>query len=255
MPLGGKFPFPPLLHESRDFLSQHAPLSIESTDGFQVYVVSGSEIRRGSGGEERAGRSEGGSPRLGSSGDSSTRWKTSERLAGSRRAVDKVLTPPGFETRTQGHARFSTCGRRASNRSSSLTRSNSPRQPLLPNITHTISQKPLPLPHLQRARFDFRRRVSDACLIPSEDPCSRRRRPRPSSACLSRISHEAELPPPRRGGDRGQIADAFTNWDAWSPFGGTERPRGRSKSQSVGRGATSEDENERVSSRSQVRLQ
>jgi len=265
--------------ESRDYLSQHARLSIKSTDGFQVYAVSGSEIRRGSGGEDRAGRSEGGTSQI------RLEWQFEYTVEDKRKADgtkagggEKNLTPlrfscsPGLLHSRQGRkvtvlnvwkksiqpklvagkVEIPTTTSPTKHRPHDLTETasppTSPKSPLrFPTTGKLWGKRAKPSPY----QFDKGSDGSEECLIPSEDPCSRRRRSRPGSACLSRISHEAELPPPRRGGDRGQIADAFTNWDAWSPFGGTERSRGRSKSQNTGRGATSEDENERVSSRSQ----
>ena len=266
--------------ESRDYLSQHARLSIKSTGGFQVYAVSGSEIRRGSGGEEGAGRSDG------PTGTCPIRleWQFEYTVEDKRKADgtragggEKILTPlrfscsPGLLHSRQGR-KVTVLNVWKKSIQPKLVAGKieipSPTKPRTLDITETTSpptspKSPLRFPTTGRLwgkrtkpspyQFDKGSDGSEECLLPSEDPGSRRRRPRPSSTYLSRISREAERPPQRWGGDRGQSADAFrsTNRDAWSPIAGAERSRARSKTQSAGRGATSEDENERLSSRSQ----
>ena len=269
--------------ESRDYLSQHARLSIKSTGGFQVYAVSGSEIRRGSGGEEGTGRSDGGT------GTSSIRleWQFEYTVEDKRKADgtragggEKILTPlrfscsPGLLHSKQGRKvtvlnvwKKSIQPKLVAGKVE-IPSTTSPTKPRTHDLTETTSPPTSPKSPLRfsttgrlwgrRAKptpyqFDKGSDGSEECLIPSEDSGGRRRRPRPSSTYISRISHEAERPPQRRGGDRGRSADALrsTNRDAWSPIAGAERTRPRSKTQSAGRGATSEDENERLSSRSQ----
>ena len=269
--------------ESRDYLSQHARLSIKSTSGFQVYAVSGSEIRRGSGGEEGAGRSDGG---IGTC-PIRLEWQFEYTVEDKRKADgtragggEKILTPlrfscsPGLLHSRQGRkvtvlnvwkksiqpklvagkveipSTTSPTKPRTHDLTEIASPPTSPKSPLrFPTTGRLWGRRTKPSPY----QFDKGSDGSEECLIPSDDPGSRRRRPRPSSTYISRISHEAERPPQRWGGDRGQSADACrsTNRDAWSPIAGAERSRARSKTQSAGRGATSEDEKEGLSSRSQ----
>jgi len=269
--------------ESRDYLSQHARLSIKSTGGFQVYAVSGSEIRRGSGGEEGAGRSDGG---IGTC-PIRLEWQFEYTVEDKRKADgtragggEKILTPlrfscsPGLLHSRQGRKvtvlnvwKKSIQPKLVAGKVE-IPSTTSPTKPRTHDLTETASpptspKSPLRFPTTGRLwgkrtkpspyQFDKGSDGSEECLIPSEDSGSRRRRPRPNSAYMSRISREAERPPQRWGGERGRSADALrsTIRDAWSPAAGADRSRGRSKTQSAGRGATSEDENERLSSRSQ----
>ena len=272
--------------ETRDYLSQHARLSIKSSGGYQVYAVRGSEIRRGSGGEDTAGRSEAGvgCPPI------KLEWQFEYTVEDKRKADgtkagggEKFLTPlrfscsPGLLHSRQGRkvtvlnvwrksiqpkvvagkVEFptptspTTPGNRTRNLTDPVSPPTSPKSPLrFPTTSKLWGKRSKASPY----QFDRGSDGSEEYLIPSEDPGNRRRRPRPTSAFVSRVSHEAERPSQRWGGDKGQLAEVFrpTSRDAWSPIAGAEqRSRGRSKTQSVGRGTKSEDENERGSSRSQ----
>lgn len=99
--------------------------------------------------------------------------------------------------------------------------------------------------------FDKGSDGSEEELIPSEGSAKRRRR-RPTSAYVPRASLEAEWPLLMWDRDRGQSADPV--WQANDR--GDARPatagggEGRNRAQSFGRGAASEGENDRLSSRS-----
>ena len=275
--------------ESRDYLSQHASLSIKSSGGFQVYAVNGSEVRRGSGGGDTVSRSEGGT----SSSQIKLEWRFEYTVEDKRKADgtkagggEKLLTPlrfscsPGLLHSRQGR-KVTVLNVWKKSIQSSLVAGKvefpTPISPTSPgHQRHDIAEPspsptspkivgigPLRFPTTSRLwgkraksspyRFDKGSDGSEEDLIPSEDPGNRRRRPRPTSAYVSRLSHEAERQLPRWGGDRNKSTDAFrpAARDAWYAIGDAERPRGRNKTQDIGRGAMSEGENERLSPRSQ----
>ena len=274
--------------ESRDYLSQHAYLSIKSSGGFQVYAVHGSEVRRGSGGEDTAARSEGGA----TSSQIKLEWRFEYAVEDKRKADgtkagggEKVLTPlrfscsPGLLHSRQGRKVTVLNVWKKSIQSSlvagkvELPTTTSPTSPghrkhnitsppSSPTSPKSVGIGPLRFPTANKLwgkraksspyRFEKGSDGSEEELIPSEDPGNRRRRPRATSAYVSRVSHEAGRPLQMWGGDRGQSADSFlpASRDAWSTIGSAEKSRGRSKTQAIGRGATSEDENERPASRS-----
>ena len=276
--------------ESRDHLSQHAYLSIKSNSGFQVYAVHGSEVRRGSGGEDTVGRSEGGA----SPSQIKLEWRFEYAVEDKRKADgtkagggEKVLTPlrfscsPGLLHTKQGRkvtvlnvwkksiqpsvvagkVELPTTTSPVSPRHQKHSLTSPPSSPTSPK---GVGIGPLRFPTANKLwgkcaksspyRFEKGGDGSEEELIPSEDPGSRRRRPRATSAYVSRVSHEAELPLQMWGGDRGQSADSFrpASREGWSTIGGAERSRGRSNSHSFGRGTKSEDESERLPPRSQV---
>ena len=268
--------------ESRDYLSKHALLSIKSNGGSQIYAVRGSEVRRGSGGEDR---SEGG---LGSS-LVRLEWRFEYTVEDKRKADgtkatngEKFLTPlrfscspgllhpkqgrkvtvlsvwkkiiqpklfadkvepPATSPTTPGYQKYSLAGS-----ASPLT---SPKGvgigPLrFPTTTKLWGNRARSSPY----RFDKGSEGSEEDLIPSEDSANRTRRPRSASTFVSRVSQEPERS--LQWWDEGQSSDAvrLAGRDARPATASGERSRGRNKTQSLGRGAVSEGENERVPSRS-----
>jgi len=274
--------------ESRDYLSKHAYLSIKSTDGFQVYAVQGSEVRRGSGGEDATGRAEGG---FGSS-PIKLEWRfeytvEDKRKAGGTKASggEKFLTPlrfscsPGLLHPKQGRKVTvlsvwrksiqpslvagkveppaitfpTTSGHQTHNLAGSISPPTSPKGigvgPLrFPTATRLWGKRTKSSPY----RFDKGSDGSEEDLIPSEDSPDRRRRPRPNSSFVSRVSQDTERLLHGWDEDRSQGTD-FTRsggLNARPATAGGERLRGRSKIRSPGRGAASEGEYERAQSRS-----
>ena len=270
--------------ESRDYLSQHAHLTVKTGGGFQVYVVRGTEVRRGSGGEETASRTEG---VIGSS-PIKLEWQFEYAVEDKRKADgtkagggEKFLTPlrfscsPGLLHPRQGRkvtvlnvwkksiqpkvvagkveppitTSPTTSGNRTRNLAGPASSPTSPKGvgagPLrFPTPSKLWGKRAKSSPY----RFEKGGDGSEEELIPSEDSASRRRRQRPTSAYASRMSQEAE---------RTLLGWDSQNADVVRPAGRDARPvtaggerRGMSKAQSVGRGATSEGENERVFSRS-----
>lgn len=276
--------------ESRDYLSQYAYLTIKSSGGFQVYVVRGSETRRGGSDAEgemmmttmmmRPGRS------VARAATTKLEWRFEYAVEDKRKADgtkagggEKLLTPLRFSCSPellhprQGRKvtvlsvwKKSIQPRVLANRLEPLTISS-------PTTSHKLTS-PLSSPTSPKGvgvgglRFPSASRLwgkraknspypfdkgsdgSEEELIPSEGSANRRRRRRPTSAYVSRASLEAEWPNVQMWDrDRGQSADAVwqTNRDARPATAGVEGSRGRG--QSFGRGAASEGENERVSSR------
>ena len=274
--------------ESRDYLSQNAYLSVKSHGGFQVYAVCGSEIRRGSGGEDTVGRSEGG---VGSS-PIKLEWRFEYAVEDKRKADgtkagggEKFLTPLRFSCspwllhpkqgrkvtvlsvwRKSIQPRLvagkvelpsiitspTTPGHQTHNLAGSASPPTSPKNVgalRFPTVTKLWGKWTKSSPY----RFDKGSDGSEEDLIPSEDSTNRRKRHRPTSAYFSRVSQEAERPLQRWDGDRSQSTDVvrLAGRDVRSATAGEERSRGRNKTHSLGRGARSEGEDDRVLSRSQ----
>jgi hypothetical protein len=276
--------------ESRDYLSKHAYLSIKSSGGFQVYAVCGSEIRRGCGGEDTGARSDGGTS---SSGPIKLEWRFEYTVEDKRKGDgtkagggEKFLTPlrfscsPGLLHSRQGRkvtvlnvwkksiqpklvagkVEFpiirspTTSGHQTHNLAGPASPPMSPKgvgigSLRFPTTSKLWGKRAKSSPY----RFDKGSDGSEEDLIPSEDSGSRRRRPRPTSAYVSRVSQEAERLLQKWDGERGKSTDALGSawWDGRPSTAGAERSRGRSKTENIGRGATSENECERLSSRSQ----
>jgi len=273
--------------ESRDYLSQHACLGIKSSGGFQVYAVRGSEVRRGSCGEDMAGRSEGGIY----SSPIRFQWRFEYMVEDKRKADgtkagggEKFLTPlrficsPGLLRSKQGRKVTVLNVWKKSIQPRLVASKVEPSSPTSPttfrnqthNLTGPISSPtspksvgvgPLRFPTAgklwgKRAksspyRFDNGSDGSEENLLPSEDSGTRRRRSRPASTYASRMSQDVERSPQWWGGNRGRSADAIrlTSRDARPTTAGAERSYGRYKTEGFGREAMSEGENERVSSR------
>ena len=260
--------------ESRDYLSKLAYLGIKSSGGFQVYAVCGSEVRRGSGGEDPAARSEGGV----SPSPIKLEWRFEYAVEDKRKADgtkagggEKSLTPlrfscsPGLLHPKQGHKVTVLSvwkksiqpklvaskveppiitGDRSHKLSGPASPPTSPRNagPLrFPTVTKLWGKWTKSSPY----RFEKGSDGSEEELIPSEDSTNRRRRPRAASTSISRVSQEEEWPLERWDGDRGQSMGAVRPAcrDARPSIAGGERSRGR---------ARSEGEDERVSSHSQA---
>ena len=276
--------------ESRDYLSQYAYLTIKSTGGFQVYVVRGSETRRGSGGDGETVPTPGRSARArGSSTPIKLEWRFEYAVEDKRKADgtkagdgEKFLTPLRFSCSPELlHPRQ---GRKVTvlsvwkksiqsrvlaskleplaiasptrNLSGPLSSPTSPRSAgvaglRLPSASRLWRKQAKNSPY----PFDKGSDGSEEELIPSEGAAKRRKR-RPTSAYVPRMSLEAEWPPspPQMWDrDRGQSADAVwqANRDVRPATAGAEGSMGRSRAQSFGRGVASEGENDRsVSSRS-----
>ena len=273
--------------ESRDYLSQNAYLSVKSNGGFQVYAVCGSEVRRGCGGEDTTGWSEGG---IGSS-PIKLEWRFEYAVEDKRKADgskagggEKFLTPLRFSCSPWLlHPRQSrkvtvlsvwrksiqprlvagkvelpiitsptTPGHQTHNLAGSASPPTSPKHAgalRFPTVTKLWGKWTKSSPY----RFDKGSDGSEEDLIPSEDSANRRKRHRPTSAFFSRVSQETERPLQRWDGDRSKSTDAIrpAGRDPRSAIADGERSRARSKTQSLGRGARSEGEDDRVSSRSQ----
>ena len=273
--------------ESRDYLSQNAYLSVKSNGGFQVYAVCGSEVRRGCGGEDTAGRLEGGT----GSSPIKLDWRFEYAVEDKRKADgtkagggEKFLTPLRFSCSPwllhpkQGRkvtvlsvwkksiqprlvagkidlpiiTSPTTPGHQIHNLTGSASPPTSPKNVgalRFPTVTKLWGKWTKSSPY----RFDKGSDGSEEDLIPSEDSANRRKRHRPSSAFFSRVSQEVERPPQRWDGDRSKSTDAIrpAGWDTRPATAGGERSRARNKTQNFARGARSEGEDDRVSSRSQ----
>jgi hypothetical protein len=270
--------------ESRDYLSQHASLSVKSNGGFQVYAVCGSEVRRGCGGEDTAGRSEG------SAGSSPIKleWRFEYAVEDKRKADgtkagggEKFLTPLRFSCSpwllhskqgrkvtvlsvwrksiqprlTAGKVEppiitsSTNPGYQTHNLTGSASPPTSPKNVgalRFPTVTKLWGKWTKSSPY----RFDKGSDGSEEDLIPSEDSANRRRRHRPSGF-FSRVSQEAGRPLQRWDGDRSRSTDAIRPVGREARPAGGEWSRGRSKTQSLGRGTRSEGEEDRAPSRSQ----
>lgn len=271
--------------ESRDYLSQHACLTVKSVGGFQIYVVRGSEVRRGSGGEDTASRTEG---VIGSS-PIKLEWRFEYTVEDKRKADgtkagggEKFLTPlrfscsPGLLHPRQARkvtvlsvwkksiqpkvvagkveppikASPTTSEDRARNFAGLASSPTSPKGVgvgvlRFPTPSKLWGKRTKSSPY----QFDKGGDGSEEELLLSEDSADRRRRPRSTSAYASRVSQEAERALLGWGGQSTDVVRPAGR-DARPATAGAER-RGISKARSVGRGATSEGENERVFSRSQ----
>lgn len=275
--------------ESRDHLSQYAQLSIKSSGGFQVYVVRGSETARRvcSDGDMTTGRSA-----RGSGGPSTTKleWRFEYAVEDKRKADgtkagngDKFLTPlrfscsPGLLHPRQGRKvtvlsvwKKSIQSRVLASKleplatTSPTTPGTQTRSPLLPSPTSpkSVGVGGLRFPSASRLwgkrakaspyPFDKGSDGSEEELIPSESSAANRRKRRPTSAYVSRVSLDAEWPLQMWDIERGKSADAvwLTNRETRPATAGAEGSSGRSRGLSFGRGAASEGESERASSRS-----
>lgn len=235
--------------ESRDYLSQYAYLGIKSSGGFQVYVVRGSETRRGASGDGEVMMTTGRSARArGSPGTVKLDWRFEYAVEDKRKADgtkagdgEKFLTPLRFSCSPellhprQGRKvtvlsvwKKSIQPRVIANRLEPLT-IPSPTTP--GNQTHALPSPTSPkslgvggllFPSASRLwgkrtknspyPFDKGSDGSEEELIPSEGSANRRRR-RPTSVYVpSRVSLEAEWPLRMWDRDRGRSADAV--WQA-----------------------------------------
>lgn len=274
--------------ESRDYLSQNVYLSVKSGGGLQVYAVCGSEARRGSGGEDMAGWSEGG---LAGSSPIKFEWRFEYAVEDKRKADgtkagggEKSVTPLRFSCSPwllhpkQGRkvtvlsvwrksiqpklvagkvgppilTSPTTPDHQIHNFSGSASPFTSPKNVgalRFPTVTKLWGRWTRSSPY----QFDKGSDGSEEDLIPSEDSANRRRRHRPTSAFFSRVSQEVERPPQRWDEDRSRSADVLrpAARDARPVTASGGRSRTRSTTQSFARGAKSEGEDDRVFTRSQ----
>ena len=269
--------------ESRDYLSQYAHLSIKSTGGFQVYVVRGSETRRGGSDADGETATSARSARVWGSSAIKLEWRFEYAVEDKRKADgtkagdgEKFLTPlrfscsPGLLHPKQGRKvtvlsvwKKSLQPRVLASRLQPLT-ITSPATPRsqtrhLSPLSSPTSPKSagvggLRFPSASRLwgkrtkaspyPFDKGSDGSEEELIPSESSAHRRRK-RPNSTYLPRVPLDASEWPQLQmwDRDRGQSADAV--WQTNRDVRPSTAGAGgsRNRAQSFGRGAASEGEN------------
>jgi hypothetical protein len=267
--------------ESKDYLSQYASLSVKSSSGFQVYVVRGSEARRGCSGGDTTGRSGGSCP-------TKFEWQFEYTVEDKRKADgtkagggDKFLTPlrfrcsPGLLHPKQSRkvtvlnvwkksiqprilagklepltiTSPTTSGNQTHNLAGPLSPPTSPKSISLgalrfPSASKLWGKRTKSSPY----RFDKGSDGSEEELIPSEDSATRKKR-RPTSAYVPRVTREEEWPPQKWDGGTDAVRQA--NRNTRPATAGADGSRGRNRAGSFGRGAKSEGENERGFPRSQ----